>query len=617
MSDPVRRRYVDSGYPSYARPHAFDAYDSFPREADVVEQQQQQQPSHQPLRRRGAPVPAPQLLLSARSTPLAKRPAPVKTPYKSASTTTTSSLIESAPCTNSSGSSDTATASPPHDDQPTHLNKTQRPLLASASSARTSASVMSPLQQQVARERRQNEYRHSSSLLQGGQSPAMQMTPLPAPARSSERSASAVPPPVSRRAHQRSSLSTTPGEQRRADGHSQRLPTSRAPGSSMLTATEQMTIGHSHPAAVSLHSASPIRGLEGHKGRVDQARSPAPRTSSSTPRSSTVANNVHPGPFYKRQQAQAPSPTGHSPTTRGSSTVVEEPARATADRRVVAEPASNKADAQLVAPKELRRQRGQGEIRGQGYVAQTAYTQRNPFRRQDFAEFAGNPQYLPPHGFHVYPQAMATRVYGLEVSRASQGDCMMQSLLDAAHPSTAEERAEMEALLSATLEKLQLGDWFYKWTRIKRVHQRYVWLNLQRGTLMWSVSPKKSAVLSSEVKLSTVTSVTPECLQLEAPVRFFYRMNINTPHRCISLATEIREKFDVWYHVLQQLAAPNSMYGVPGVWGRPSSSVNAAGWGAASRWASRYSPLSAVVDNATGPTGYNEAYAHGAVSSSD
>ncbi|CAC9496390.1 conserved hypothetical protein [Leishmania infantum JPCM5] len=613
MSDPVRRRYVDSGYPSYARPHAFDAYDSGPRETDVVEQQQQQ-PSHQPLRRRGAPVPAPQLLLSGRSTPLAKRPTPVKTPYKSAPSTTTSSLIESVPCTNSSGSRDTATASPPHDDQLTQPNKTQRPLRASASSASTSASVMSPLQQQVARESRQNEYRHSSPALQGGQSPATQMTLLPAPARSSERSASAVPPPVSRRAHQRSGLSTTPGEQWRADGHPPRLPTSRAPGPSMLTTKDQMTIGHSHPAAVSLHSVSPIRGLERHKGRVDQARSPAPRTSSSTPRSSTAASNVPRAPFHKRQQAQALSPAAHSPTTRGSSTVVAGPVRATADRRVVAAPAPNKADAQLMAQKELRRQ---GEIRGQGYVAQTAYTQRNPFRRQDFAEFAENPQYLPPPGFRIYPQAMATRVYGLEVSRASQGDCMMQRLLDAAHPSTAEERAEMEVLLSATLEKLQLGDWFYKWTRIKHVHQRYVWLNLQRGTLMWSLSSKKSAVLSSEVKLSTITSVTPECLQLEAPVRFFYRMNINTPHRCISLATEIRSKFDVWYHVLQQLTAPNSTYGVPGVWGRPSSSVNAAGWGAASRWASRYSPLAAVVDNTTGSTGYNEAYAHGAVSSSD
>lgn len=611
MSDPARRRYVDSGYPSYARPHTFDAYDSGPREAEVVEQQ----PSQQPLRRRGAPVPAPQLLLSARSTPLTKRTTPAKSPYKSTSSTMTSPLIESVRCANSSGSRGTDTPSLPQDDQPTQLNKTQRSLPASASSVSASASVMLPLQQQlVARESRQNEYRHSNSTFPGGQSPATPMTLHPAPARSNEGSASAVPPPVSRRAHQRSSLSTTPGERRRLDGHPPRVPTSRAPAPSVLTATGQMTIGNSPPAAVSLHSVSPIRGLEGHKGRVDQAKSSAPRTGSSTPRSSAVANDVPPAPLHRRQQAQALSPTGHSPTTRGSSTDVAGPARETADRRVVAAPAPNTANTQLVAQKELRRQR---EIRGQGYVAQTAYTQRNPFRRQDFAEFAGNPQYLPPPGFHVYPQAMATRVYGLEVSRASQGDYMMQRLLDAAHPSTAEERAEMEVLMSATLEKLQLGDWFYKWTRINHVHQRYVWLNLQCGTLMWSFSSKKSAALSSEVKLSTVTSVTPECLQLETPARFFYRMNIITPGRCVSLATEIRKKFDVWYHVLQHLTAPNLTYGVPGVWGRPSSSVNAAGSGAASRWASRYSPLAAMADNTSGPTGYNEAYAHGAVSSSD
>ncbi|GET89455.1 hypothetical protein, conserved [Leishmania tarentolae] len=588
MSDRVRRRPVDSRYISYAKPHTFNPYDLGSRASDVGESLPL---SPQTLRRRGAPVPAPEVPLSDRSTPSTQRSTSVKTSYKSAHSNTMSS-VESVPCTNSPGSRDACTPSLSQDDQAAQLNTTQRPLPTSASAVGISAPVMTDIRKHyVARVSRQNEPQQRDPALQGGQSPATQVTPLPVPERSKEGSASAAPP---------------------------RVPIFLGPEPSALTAMAPMNLRKTHPTAFSLYSvSSSIGGADGPNGCVDQTKNPAQPTSNSAPRSRTMKDNIPPSPLYRRQQAQALGPTGDPPMIRESSTTVPKSAHEMADRPAVSVPAPSKADKHLVAPKELRRQRRQGEIPGPGYVAQTAYTQRNPFRIQDFAEFAGNPQYLPPPGFHLYPQAMATRVYGFEVSRTSQQDFMMQRLLDAAHPSTAEERAEIEVLMSETFEKLQLGDWFYKWTRINHVHQRFVWLNLQRGTLMWSLSSKKRAVFSSEVKLSTITSVTPECLELKAPVRFFYRMSITTPERCICLATEIRKKFDVWYHVLQHLTVPNLTYGLPSVWGRPSGSINAAGWGAGSRWASRYSPLVAMVDHATAPTGYNEVYEHGAVSSSD
>ncbi|KAK7201215.1 Meiotic cell cortex pleckstrin like protein [Novymonas esmeraldas] len=570
MPTPAAHRSGDTNRPLHSRLATFDAYDADvgdpahrPPSSFIVQQQQQQQ---QPLRRRGGPVPAPSSLLSSRATALST---PREDPYEAASTITAAS-------TQASSSRDSTTTSPPHGDASRQLNRTLRPAQQSAA-----ARPVSP--------------------------------------ESREGSASAAAPPVSRRAHRRSSQSPAPAaaaaqqqqQQQRVDSqHPPRVPTTRAPGSSTVVASGPVIIRASSPAAASTHSVRPGKELDGRTGQ-------APLTRDSSPRSSSLTESS--APFRTRLPTQAPSPGNNSlPSYRSSAAAA---AASSASVRAAARggdaAVSGETDAQQEAKKELRRQRRDGEVRVQGYVAQSAYAQRNPFRSQDFAEFAANPQYHPPPGFDVYPQAIATRVYGLEVSRASQGEFMMQRLVNAAHPATSEERVEMEELLSATLEKLQVGDWFYKWARINHVHQRYVWLNLQRGTLMWSLSPKQSVVLNSEVKLSTVTSITPDCLQLEAPVRVFYRMTINTPDSCISLATEIRKKFDVWYRVLLQLTAPNLTHGVPGVWGRPSSSVNATGRGAASRWASRYSPLTAIADDVPGAIGSNEAYAHGVVSSSD
>ncbi|CAJ1028038.1 putative Meiotic cell cortex C-terminal pleckstriny [Leishmania shawi] len=484
---------------------------------------------------------------------------------------TTPFLTKSPPYTSVSGSRGTATTSPPHNGESKRLYRTQRPPSASASPACTSASAILHIERhQVTHEEWYNQCRHRNYIIHDEQPLATRVKPLPAPTMSLEGPVSAIPRQVSRRERQRSSLSLTPEAPQRMDGHN---------------------------------------------GRGDLAKSSALPTSNKTLRSSTVANNLPSAPFHQQQQqTQAPSPTGHWPMAHRFSMTMAGPGSEAVDKSVVVAPAPHKAGAQLGTKKESHRQ---GVARVQRYVAQTAYTQRNPFRTQSFEEFVGNPQYHPPPGFDSYSQAIATRVYSFESSRISQGDLMMRSLLDAAHPSTAEERGKVKVLLSSTLEKLKVGDWFYKWTRVNHVQRRYVWLNLQRGTLMWSSSAKKSAVFNSEVKLSTVMSVTPECLQVEMPVRFFYRMSINTQDRCISLATEIRNKFDVWYHVLLQLTVQNSACGVPGVWGRPSNSVNAAGWGTASRWTSRYSPLAAIMDNTPGANVSNEAYANGVVSSSD
>ncbi|KAG5501850.1 hypothetical protein JKF63_04120 [Porcisia hertigi] len=317
----------------------------------------------------------------------------------------------------------------------------------------------------------------------------------------------------------------------------------------------------------------------------------------------------------RQEETQIPNSAGHSPASQGGSlTGVAGPDRAAADTDVTVEELLATADAQQKCRRKSPHKNKSGVHR---YVAQTAYTQRNPFRIQEFAVFATNPQYRPPPDIVCYPRTLATHVSRFEASRASQGDFMTQRLVDAAHPSTPEERDELEAFLGTTLEKLQIGDWFYKRTRSNCLHRRYVWLNLQRGTIMWSSSPKGCFVLKSEVKLSTVTRITPDCLQPDARTSVLYRMSISTPGRCICLATEIRHKFDLWYSALQQLTAPNLTHHVPGILARPSMMANVSRGGAASRWESRYSPLNAIIEGMPGAVGSNEFQASRVVSSSD
>lgn len=261
-------------------------------------------------------------------------------------------------------------------------------------------------------------------------------------------------------------------------------------------------------------------------------------------------------------------------------------------------------------------------IRGAKYVAQSAYTQHNPFRVQTFADFAAHPNVEPPEHFAKYPEAVGKSIsVGVGVagegSRAMLGEFLVNRLVDLTQPMSEAERGQMVDLLNSTLEILQKGDWFYKWTRTNTVHRRFFWLNMQRGTLAWSPSPKQSLVWNSELKISEVTSVKPDCIRDATTGRSFYRMFISTADRAICLATEVPQKFDCWYKAVEQLTLPNLSSGVPGIWGRPTSVLYNGRRGAVGRWASRYSPLQAIADGTGGHLGGYDIRPEGRVSSSD
>lgn len=260
-------------------------------------------------------------------------------------------------------------------------------------------------------------------------------------------------------------------------------------------------------------------------------------------------------------------------------------------------------------------------LRETKYVAQSAYTQHNPFRVQTFADFAAHPLFDPPSHFKKYPEAVGQSSMGVGAShengRAMLGEYLVHRLVDSTHPMSQRERNEMIDVLNDTLATLQTGDWFFKWTRTNRVHRRFFWLNMQRGTLMWSRSLRQSLVWNSELKVADVTSIKPDCIRDATTGRSFYRMFIATADRGLCLATELPEKFDCWFKAIQQLTLPNLSSGVPGLWGRPTSVLNNGRKGALGRWASRCSALQAIADGTAGYSGNLEIQPVGRVSSSD
>lgn len=270
--------------------------------------------------------------------------------------------------------------------------------------------------------------------------------------------------------------------------------------------------------------------------------------------------------------------------------------------------------------------RAAATLRAATYVAQSAYTQRNPFRTQTFADFAAHPIYDAPENLPLYPEALAEMgaapgltgrgavlsgagIFGggiatevaLSGGRAVLGEFLVHRLADLAKPMSTEERDGIISLLNDTLEILQTGEWFYKWTRTGTVHRRFFWLNLQRGTLAWAASPKQSLIWNTEIKIAQITSVSPDSIRDARTGRNFYRMLVTTATKVLCIATERREKFDCWFRALQQLTLPNLVNGVPGLWGRPTSVINNGRHGAVGRWVSRYSPLQEISDgNAAG-----------------
>lgn len=250
------------------------------------------------------------------------------------------------------------------------------------------------------------------------------------------------------------------------------------------------------------------------------------------------------------------------------------------------------------------------------FVAQSAFTPHNPFRTQSFADFAVDPRYEPPTHLRLYAEA-ATHGSTMQYARAGPGEFLLRRLSCAAGPVANGAHTVTNTVINDTLEKLLVGDWFYKWTRSNRVHRRYMWLHLRRGSLMWSRFEHHHLYHKAEINLADVTQVKPEALQDSTSGTTYYRMGIFTTDRVAWFGTAIREKFDGWFKVIQLLTQPNLSSGVPGMWGRPSSIVSYGHPGAVGRWASRYSPLHAIVQGASGPGAGEVARPDGLVNAND
>ncbi|ORC87589.1 uncharacterized protein TM35_000211950 [Trypanosoma theileri] len=225
------------------------------------------------------------------------------------------------------------------------------------------------------------------------------------------------------------------------------------------------------------------------------------------------------------------------------------------------------------------------------FVIQSAFTQQNPFRRQTFEEFCCFPDYSAPSTFSTYkPELNGWSGF----QRAAEGGFHNQFTKEALLQGNS-NRSTVYPIPPAALAVLQAGDWFLKWTRRGKVHERFVWLDTQRDIIVWGQNPRYAFVLLSHLKLNDVVDVRPDCLFDESTQRTFYRLSFVTEERTIVFATEMRDKFDFWFNALQKIISTGrSSAKWSGLWGSVESQA-AAKVTSASDWASRSSPLHAVL----------------------
>lgn len=255
---------------------------------------------------------------------------------------------------------------------------------------------------------------------------------------------------------------------------------------------------------------------------------------------------------------------------------------------------------------------------------------RNPFRVQSFEDFCVDPRYDAPADYLHYIDATRTSGRGDQDFHAHRSDLFIRRLLHMAQSTGAQSSAawrggrptelgdmtstqavpySAEAVQSrlqqmrSALDETSRGAWFLKWTRTNRVHRRFVWLDIEAGKLLWSSSPQYT-FSSSQLDLTEVAHMTNQLLSDSLSHRRFYQFTFHMTCRNITLATELREKFKLWYTLLRQLTMANSVCSIPGLWSRPSQKdARVGGRGAMSQWMTRYSPLQAILDSAAASAG--------------
>ncbi|RNF08522.1 hypothetical protein TraAM80_02759 [Trypanosoma rangeli] len=227
------------------------------------------------------------------------------------------------------------------------------------------------------------------------------------------------------------------------------------------------------------------------------------------------------------------------------------------------------------------------------FVVQSAVTQDNPFRTQTFEAFCCAPDYTAPADYRIY---QGDNVASMGYQRTTEGELREQRVVDSYSLSRLGSTTfslSKYLVVGAVLGTLQSGDWFYKWTQRGRVHERYVWLDVQRHSLLWGPSPRPAFIFLSHLRIELIIDVRPECMFDEATQRTFYRIFLVTEQRTVAFATEVRDKFDVWFDALQKIVlAHNSSRQWGQLWGSSSAGEAAAAEG---RWISRCSPVHAVL----------------------
>ncbi|KPI89904.1 hypothetical protein ABL78_0976 [Leptomonas seymouri] len=111
--------------------------------------------------------------------------------------------------------------------------------------------------------------------------------------------------------------------------------------------------------------------------------------------------------------------------------------------------------------------------------------------------------------------------------------------------------------LRTSIETLRAGDWFYKWsTKGDAVHRRWVWVDTKSYLLVWSSRETRNAHFCGDIRLDQISQITSRDLMSVDEDGFpktYYVLLIETTKRVLQMATELKDKCDVWFEALNNV----------------------------------------------------------------
>jgi hypothetical protein len=112
--------------------------------------------------------------------------------------------------------------------------------------------------------------------------------------------------------------------------------------------------------------------------------------------------------------------------------------------------------------------------------------------------------------------------------------------------------------IESSVTILRSGDWFLKWSsKGKHVEPRFIWLDTEKNIIQWGKERGAASFFSGYIRIEEIHDATTDQMfetGTDDIPRVYYILILHTKHRKLQLATEKKEKMNLWYDAINNIA---------------------------------------------------------------